>query len=160
MSTTPTNEIRNGSQRRLSEAEKQSIVAAVATGKSQTQVAIEFGVHRNTVWALCQPVKEIANSPLNPGWRSKLNETLPQLSVDAIERSVKDTDDVHKAAGTAIQHLKGIGVLASENSSQVNVFVQQIQGLPADWQASYFGMDDTPSPVVDSGQSIENTGQE
>lgn len=140
---------KRSSQRRLSEPEKRSIIAAVAQGVTQQQVAKDFNCHPNTVNTLVKSVKEVENSPLSTGWRSKLTETLPQLSVDAIEKSLKDDQDVHKAASTALSHLKGIGVLAQDGGSNVNVFIQQVANLPADWQSEYFTVEpDTPTSSV------------
>jgi len=128
---------------KLTEAERRAIVAEVATGKRQVAVAKQFNVSPNTVWSLVKSVRSTVNgSALTADWRRKLTETLPAKSVDAIERSIGDVDDPHKAASTAIAHLKGIGVLASENQTNVNVFVNQIANLPADWQQSYLGADD------------------
>ena len=123
---------------------------------TQQQVAKDFNCHPNTVNTLVKSVKEVENSPLSTGWRAKLTETLPQLSVDAIEKSLKDTEDVHKAASTALSHLKGIGALAQEGSANVNVFIQQVAGLPSDWQQEYFTVDEH-TPSGDTSQVIDIT---
>lgn len=150
---------RRSSQRRLSEAEKQSIVAYVAQGHTQQQAAKQFNCHPNTVGTLLKPIKEVPNSPLNTGWRSKLVETLPQLSVDAIERSIKDDQDVHKAATTALSHLKGIGALAQEGATNVNVFIQQVANLPQDWQREYFTIEAENGPdTTTSSKDVPESG--
>lgn len=132
-------ENRPGSQRRLSEPEKQSIIAQVALGKSQTQAALDFGVHRNTVWALCQPVKDLPGSPLDKTWRTRMTDELPALAVNAMQASMEDREDVHRAASTGIALLKGIGALASDNATTltVSVFAGSVANLPADWQERY-----------------------
>jgi hypothetical protein len=99
--------------------------------------ANHFNLNRNTVSRLINSVREVSNSSLSASWRSKLTETMPQLSVDAMERSITDLNDPHRAANTAIQHLKGIGALQTEGSSTVNVFVANIGQLPANWREEY-----------------------
>ena len=124
---------------RLTEPQKRAIVAAVAL-KPINQVAADFGVHRNTVANLCKAVRNVPNSPLSTAWRAKFAQ-LPELAVDAIEASLKDREDVHRAAGTAQTHLKGVGIYASD-APVTNVFVQQLSSLPPDWQAEYVGSGD------------------
>ncbi len=128
--------------KRLSEAQKYAIVAAVTTGETQQSVAKRFKVNPNTVCTLVKSVKQISQGPLSPTWRTRLAEQIPADSVDAIHASVLDREDVHKAASTGIAILKGIGVLASENSSTVNIFMNDVARLPADWQKEYFNVDD------------------
>lgn len=129
---------------KLTEGQRRAIVAEVALGHSQIAVAQQFGVSPNTVGTLVKSVRQSQSSALSTSWRSKLTDALPTHSVDAIERSVLDTGDVHKAATTAIAHLKGIGVLAADQSSTVNVFVNQVVNLPQDWQSRYLSVESTP----------------
>ncbi len=144
-------------QRRLSEPEKQSIIAAVALGQSSRSVAKRFNCHENTVYNLVKAVKKVAKGPLSQGWRARLNEEIPRDSVDAIHASVLDREDVHKAASTAIAVLKGVGVLASENSSTVNIFMNDVARLPADWQKEYFNVDDAQPVEATDVTGKENT---
>ena len=129
---------------KLTDGQRHLIVAAVLAGESQASVAKRFGVHHNTVYTLCKSVKGAENPGEPSNWREKLTQTLPAKSVQALELSITDTTDVHKAASSAIAHLKGIGALQQEGGGQVNVFVQMVSGLPADWQRDYFGIEDHP----------------
>ncbi len=141
--------------RRLSEPQKYAIVSAVSLGETQQSVAKRFKVNPNTVCSLVKSVKQIAQSPLSPSWRARLADEIPRDSVDAIHASVLDREDVHKAATTGIAILKGIGVLASENSSTVNIFMNDVSRLPQDWQKNYFNVDDA-QPV----EATDVTGKE
>ena len=79
-----------------------------------------------------------AEDTLDKSWRKKLTDELPAKSVDAIERSVIDGEDVHRAATTAIAHLKGIGVLAGDTqAASVNVFIASAGSLPVDLADGY-----------------------
>lgn len=143
MTTTESTSPQRNTQRRLSEAQKRAIVAAVATGLTQKQVAQRFKVHPNTVSTLCKPVVSVQEGPLSPHWRTTLQNEAPEKAVKAIVRSLDDEIDVHKAASTGIATLKGLGHLANEGGN-TTIFMQQINALPADW-ASQFAV--TPSPT-------------
>lgn len=126
------------SSKRYTEAQKRAMVGAVMAGESIISVSKRFGMNRTLLGQLVRSVKAVPGSALNADWRKKLNADLPSQSVDAIERSVTDLNDVHKAAATAVAHLKGIGVFASEATTQVSVLVSGVQNLPADWREAYF----------------------
>ncbi len=157
LTSDPVAPTRRNTQRRLSEVEKREIIAAIASGHTQITVATRFGCHINTVNALVQSVRRGVKDSVLSGssWRSKLTEDIPRDSVDAIHASVLDREDVHKAATTGIAILKGIGVLASENSSTVNIFMNDVSRLPQDWQKNYFNVDDA-QPV----EATDVTGKE
>lgn len=138
--------------KRLTEEQKRAIVAAVAVNGSIQQVAQQFGVNRNTVAKLVKGVREnVKESAFSSGWRQKLTEELPAKSVRALELSITDTEDVHKAAATGIAHLKGIGVLQNEGATSINVLINQVNGLPADWQERYVSLDSQP---IDTPQVV------
>lgn len=136
----------------LPESTRRAIVAAVAANGSIINTAKEFGVHRNTVASLVKSVRHVAGSPLDKSWRAKLYEQMPAASVAALERSINDTVDIHKAAATGVAHLKGIGVLNADTQQlgSVNVFLTQINALPADLKAAYLDDDvlSTDSHVI------------
>lgn len=121
---------------KLVEAQRRAIVAEVLNGRTQAEVAKAFNVNINTVATLVKSVKNVPESSLSPAWRERF-EKLPELCVDAIERSVKDTKDLHSAARTAQTHMKGVGIYQPDNAVTNNVFLTQISSLPADWQAEY-----------------------
>lgn len=138
--------------KRLTEAQKRAVIAAVASGETRIDVATRFGLNRNTVSDLCKSIEHIDGSDLSTGWRSRLGDELCADSVNAIKASITDRLDVHKAASTATAHLKGVGVYASEANTQVSVLVQGVAGLPKDWQESYFAASVTPgNPPTSSG---------
>jgi len=143
---TPNPDARLKHGKRLTEPQKRAIVAAVAVKGSMQLVAHEFGVHRNTVAQLCKDVRAVPNSGLSYDWRKKLTDELPNQSVAAIEKSITDVEDVHKAASTAIAHLKGIGALQGDAGATVNVFMGSIANLPTDLASDYFEVEHTPCP--------------
>jgi transposase-like protein len=123
---------------KLTEAQRKQAVSEVFAGEAIATVARRFGITRQSLSSLTRNVRKAgAVSLATKNWRQELVDELPQYSVNALKRSICDDDDKHKAAGTAIAHLKGIGVLAGENQANVNVFIQAIAQLPSDWQARY-----------------------
>lgn len=138
---------------RISEPHKRAILAAVVSGSTQVDAAKQFGVHPNTVSAIVKSVRAVQNASVGD-WRRKLVDELPAKSVAAIERSVSDQEDVHRAANTALAHLKGIGVLAPDAGSgaSVQVFVGQVSGLPAAWQQEYFSSTTTSSDEASNNE--------
>ena len=122
-------------RRFLPDPVKHAIVAAVAQGETKTAVAKRFGTTIRTVFSLCAAVRQLPNNPLDGTWRARFR-ALPELCVGAIEASVTDREDVHRAAGTAQAHLKGVGIYASD-APVTNVFVSQLQNLPLDWQVDF-----------------------
>lgn len=145
----PVKQAERSSQRRLSDAERHAIIAMWSKDGSITRVANHFNVHRNTVSDLVKLVRSV-QSPANAGgsglseWKQKLDTG----SFQAIERSVNDSQDVHKAASTGLGWLKGSGVLQPDGAS-VNVFVEQIMGLPEDMRSALFEVTPTPSGSID-----------
>lgn len=128
---------------RITPASRAAIAAQVIAGATQTSVASQFGVHPNTVYNIVKDVRENGADPAQLDWRKRLSETLPTKAVSAIERSIDDTEDVHKAANTGVQVLKGLGHLAGDQgATNVTVIVQAIQSLPADIRAMYLSNDD------------------
>ncbi len=141
MSTLDSNaQLKHG--KRLTEAQKRAIVASVAVKGSMQLVAQEFGVHRNTVAQLVNSVRQNVKVSELSGWRDKLTNELPAQSVDAIQRSINDLGDPHKAASTALSHLKGIGALQGDQAI-VNVMVNAISSLPPDLAGDYLEVEPT-----------------
>ncbi len=140
---------------RLTPGQRHLIVSAVLAGERQVDVAKRFGVHYNTVSLLCKSVRNTPNSPLNGDWRQRLTGELPTLSVQAIERSVTDVNDVHKAASTAIAHLKGIGALQGEGNSTITVMLNSVSSLPADLAQDYLEIEATTPPTSQDSDTLE-----
>ena len=159
MSTTPSPATpHNKGGPRLTEGQRRLIVAAVLAGERQSVVAKRFGVHHNTVYTLCKSVKGCGIPGEPSDWRQKLTSELPAKSVKAIELSLNDTVDVHKAASTALAHLKGIGALNSDSGANVSIFVANVGTLPPDWQTDYFQVEEgTPTG---SGLPLESLDQD
>jgi hypothetical protein len=85
---------------------------------------------------------EVRNSPaLALNWREKLTRDLPAKAVDTLELSISDRGDVHKAAGSALQLLKGIGALSGDGTT-VNFIQNNLGALPPDWQDAFNGINE------------------
>ncbi len=105
------------------------------SGQTQKSVAKHFNVNPNTVSKLVQRVTHVQGSAFSPDWRRKLVEQLPGPSVDALERSIKDTESPHQAASTALAVLKGLGHLQGDRAGDVNVFLNTVgSAYPEDIQ--------------------------
>lgn len=150
MSTQPHSEPTSNSRRYLTDAQRQAIVAEVAAGNTQAAVAQRFKVHVNTVNTIIRAVRKSAKEGTFRGqsWKNKLYETMVPNSVNAIERSINDLDDIHKAAGTAMAHLKAVGVVRDESSVTVNIFANT-QDLPRDWYSRMQPIEESDAPVID-----------
>ena len=144
----------------LLDSVKAAITTNVLSGASKTATAQQFGVSRQTVHAVVNRLRiEAEEAAKSAGsvldWRKRLSETLPGKAVDAIERSVGDTEDVHKAANTGVQVLKGLGHLAGEgNVTNVAVIVQAINALPPDIREHYLSNDDTTIVDVSDADTV------
>ena len=130
---------------RLKASQKQAVIASLANGLSQRDAAKQFGVHHNTIngWvrSMRQSVTE-AQNPLPQNWRNRLTDLLPAKATDAIERSVDDLNDVHKAAGTGLALLKGIGILAGDQGdTNISIVVQTINAMSPDLRERYIGLE-------------------
>lgn len=152
----PNAQLKSGNRgNRLDSKTKTAIVAQVIAGATQASVAQAVGVHRNTVNALVRDVMEKAPEAAQLDWRKKLSETIPAKAVSAIERSVEDLEDIHKAAGTGVQVLKGLGHLAGEgNTTNIITVMQQIHALPPDLRACYLSNDDAKTIDVSDADIV------
>lgn len=127
---------------RIDPRTKAAIVSQVMAGASQASIAQDLGIHRNTVSRLVQDVAKLGGDPSKLDWRKRLADDLPSKSVDAIERSVSDTEDVHRAASTGLSVLKGLGHLANDApTTNVAIVIQQINSLPEDLRQHYLCSD-------------------
>ncbi len=104
--------------KQVTEQQKIEMIAAYAAGMPIGAIAKQYGFHRNTI----RPIVHAGTAGIQKSqdWRERFNK-LPDLCVDAIERSVRDTGDIHKAATTAQTHFKGIGVYGADNQVAINV---------------------------------------
>jgi hypothetical protein len=122
----------SGNNKRMSRLEHLAILAEVGSGKPQRQVAKQFGVSKQTVNALVKEVREAVTV-------DSLEPVVSVISRDAklaIQRSVNDLVDVHKAAATGLSWLKGTGELQPDGGN-VNVFSQTVVSLGTNWRQEY-----------------------
>ena len=127
---------------KLTPKQRQQAVAQVLAGASQVSVAQAYDVHPNSINRLVKSVMHDAPDPASLDWRKQLAESLPSKSVVAIDRSLDDTEDIHKAANTGLQVLKGLGHLAADSvTNNVTVVMSQINALPPDIRAMYVSND-------------------
>ncbi len=105
-------------QRHLTPDEQAAIIAAVATGRPQVQVAKDFGVHRNTVYAIVKGVKALEHpaNPLANGYKP----VIERESASAILRGLQCTDNPYDAAKIGVECMKGLGVFANGSHVQVD----------------------------------------
>ncbi len=106
---------------KLSDAARAAIIAAVAQGKTQAQVAKEFGVHRNTVWSIMEAVRTFEH-PSNPMSKAG-HERITEASELAVLRAVECPDDVYRAGDAALKWLSGKGVIGNASRNQVDLDV-------------------------------------
>ena len=124
-----------------------AIVADRMSGRSVADIANAYGVHRNTVSVICNATNDV---PERAEFRERFAE-LPNLCVDAIIASVSDRKDVHRAAGTAQAHLKGIGVYGQDTSISIT---QLVSNLPES-VTRLLDQVSTPQPVVSDSTITE-----
>ena len=123
---------RRSTHNRLTELQKRAAIAWVAQGQQKGAIAEKLGCHVNTISRLCAGVAGLPNRRIS-GSLESFREVIDVKSFSAIEASVDDREDVHRAAITGLSWLKGVGVLQGDN--QVNVTVQaMIADIPPDWR--------------------------
>lgn len=123
--------------KRLTNAQRTAIVAEVASGKTNAQVAKDFNVHVNTVSILVNRIRKAVPQMNGPAqWR----ERVVLKSQDAIDAGVDCNDDPYKRGTLAVAVMRGLGEFAGDH--QVNVFVNAVGSLPADLRSEYLSSDD------------------
>ena len=105
----------------ITEVQKRSICADLASGLGPSDCAAKYQVSRRSIYNIKQslydaPVKPVISQSFTD-WKRELKE----LAIPALKNSLLGEKEVHKAAGTAIQVLKGIGEFAADNSTAVAV---------------------------------------
>lgn len=106
----------------LSESARMAIVAAVAAGKSQQQVAKDFNVHRNTVYQLCKTVRNDLKHPENPLARDYAAGTRADCT-KAVLKAVKFQRDPYKAAHVALKYMEFIEGQRLQIDGDMNITV-------------------------------------
>ncbi len=144
---------------KLTESDRRAIVAQHVAGKGPTEIAKIYGVSRQTISTFLNDFRRSREG--KPGEdvigarTGDYKQELKSLAVPALKRSLSDTTEVHKAANTAVNVMKGLGEFREDRLGDVNLFVAQIANLPADWQKHYVSSDDVtedePGVVVING---------
>lgn len=138
-----------GVYRRITPTMRQAMVQDHLTGMSQASIASKHRVNRNTVSRAILEAKANGRpgirATLDTSWRAKLANELPRKAVESIGLSLDDKLDVHRSAGTGLSLLKGLGILAGEGNSTVQILLQANQELPEDLR---LGLIVTGSPSV------------
>ena len=138
--------------RYLSDPQRQAIIVAVSSGRSQTSVAKEFGVHLNTVNRIINTVRNTTKQAGITASGSDWRQSQTQRAVRAVDAGLDATDDPYKRATIGVQALKGLGVYVGDNAgSTTNVFIAQMQNLPADWREKYVRSEDVIDATVVAG---------
>lgn len=135
--------------KQLIPAEHAALIAALATGKSQTQVAKDFGLHRNTVSRLARKVKQIehVSNPLSKSYKDRLKPK----AYGAVERGLDSKRDPYKAATVGLRFLEGSGELTAGGNVQVDVNIPITFSWGATQEPEYESERDvTPAQVAES----------
>ena len=136
-SESPQSGVQSKEGRYLTEVQRRTIIAAVASGRSQVSVAKEFGIHRNTVHLLCSTVKRPSGTL---PWRDEMRSNAHV----AVNSGLKCEDDPYKRAGIGVQVLKGLGDFSPDMAVNVS----------AAWVHVPAGLDE----VIDLTPRSESTG--
>lgn len=133
----------------LTSDERAAIGARLLAGYTKTKIAKELNLARSTVLKVAKRLQVDKSNGAELDIRARL-QNLNSVAADAIQASMQDREDVHKAAVTSIQHLKGMGVYASDNNVSANVIVQ-VAALPEDWRDRYIGPESDVENKGDNG---------
>lgn len=111
-----------------SPATKEAILLAKASGTHVSTICRTFKVSPATVYRITRSVKQkndLARQYLvSPQTDlSQLKEKMLHKSHVAIDRSLDDTQEPHKAASTGLAYLRGVGEHGGERKAEVNVQV-------------------------------------
>tara|TARA_R100001530_G_scaffold133079_1_gene106066 strand:+ start:547 stop:1023 length:477 start_codon:yes stop_codon:yes gene_type:complete len=146
-------------------AKQEAIVIAKASGVSTKDCAKAYQVSESTVDRIVRNLKKV--NPMAAEHVStahslpsleKLKASLLVNSHVAIDRSVRDTGEVHKAASTGLAYLKGIGEHSSgERTADVNVNVL-VANVPAGFDELMQRHNMADDDVTDA-QAVDSTGE-
>ncbi len=113
----------------LNETQRQAIIAEVASGRKQVDVAQAFNVHPNTVNSLVRAVRTAGTQAFSADWRTKQTTN----AITAVDCGLTHDADPYRRADLGVKVLTGLGVYKSDTSSTtVNIFAN-VQDLPRDW---------------------------
>ena len=119
--------------RYLTELQRQAIIASVVSGQTQGDVAKQFGIHRNTVCALCKSVRRLVKRGKPVALKAFValdRDRMRSKAAVAVEAGLDHEDDPYKRGGLGVQVLKGLGDFAPEQSVNVSAaWVQVPTGL-------------------------------
>lgn len=102
----------------LTKDETAAIVAAVAAGRTQTDVAKAFGLHRNSVNRICKAVKMVDNiaNPLARGYKPVVVEK----AFKALIAGLDCEDDPYARGNLGLKSLYGTGEFVNGTNVQVD----------------------------------------
>jgi hypothetical protein len=142
---------------------QQSIIIAKAQGIRTKDIARQYGMSRATVFRIIEKLRKTNPEAGNrlSGGRPDLSELKQTLLVDshtAIDRSVQDEDEVHKAAGTGLSYLRGIGEHSSgERPSDVSVNVL-VANVPKGFE-EMLARHSTPEELAQGADSTDDISE-
>ena len=130
---------------KLTDSDRAAILVARAAGVPVNELAKRHGVTRQTIHAVLSTLKNSRHADAKEEFDATVyRSTLRRKSYKAVEAGLDDERDQYKRAGVGVQVLKGVGDFAPDNGrGDINVFVQQVMELPADWQKEYFNINVT-----------------
>jgi len=110
---------------------QEAICLAKASGMNATQIAEIYDVSKSTVFRVCERLRKLnpdaakfVSTADSEQYLAKLKHSLILDAHAAIDRSVRDSGNAHKAARTGLQYLKGVGEHGGEKgASDVNLQV-------------------------------------
>jgi transposase-like protein len=112
---------------RIKESVRQAIIADLALGMSQSQVARKFDVNRQSVGriklAFTREHGSIAER-LKEDWRTRI----VSKSIKSVERALDDHTDSYKSAHIGVASLKGLGVFTEQQMVGIHVLMESMPG--------------------------------
>lgn len=129
MSTTELDaQIRSKYRNRLTDRERQAVIAACASGGVKQDIAKDFGIRPETVSRILRGVKTVQNpsNPLSHTYKS----TLKDKAVRAIERGLDAKRDPYAAANIGVKVMSGIGEFSAGLHVDGTVAMQVSWSMP------------------------------
>lgn len=114
----------NPHPRRLTNEQKNEILAKRLAGQPVKDIAVEYSCDTATVWRICKDVQQ-AFEQVHSDWRNAHFV----LADAAIQKGLADSKDTYKAMEGGIKVFKGLGLYAADQQNYVGVLVG---GMPDD----------------------------
>jgi hypothetical protein len=110
---------------RIKETVRQAIIADLALGMSQSQVARKFSVARESVGRIKATFTREHGSiaeRLKEDWRTRI----VTKSIKSVERALDDHTDSYKSAHIGVASLKGLGVFTEQQMVGIHVLMESM----------------------------------